>query len=67
MVFQRVIVLRISPSAELAFHPVAVAVTQFAFAAVKHRAGEVVAAFLEVAHALDLAAVRLVVDVREDV
>jgi hypothetical protein len=34
---------------------------------VKHRAGEVVAAFLEVAHALDLAAVGLVVDVREDV
>jgi hypothetical protein len=42
-----------SERAELVLHPVAVAVAQFAFAAVKHRAGEVVAAFLEVAHALE--------------
>jgi hypothetical protein len=36
---------------ELVFHPVAVTVAQLAFAAVERRAGEVVAALLEVAHA----------------
>jgi hypothetical protein len=49
--------------AELVLHPFAVAVAQLALVAVEHRAGEVVAAFLEVAHALDLAAIGLVVDV----
>ena len=53
--------------AELIFHPVAVAVTELAFAAVKRGAGEVVAVFLEVAHRYDLAPVGLVVDVGEDV
>ncbi len=53
--------------AELVFHPVAVAMAELAFAAVKRGTAEVVAAFLEVAHRFDLAAVRLVVDVVEDV
>jgi hypothetical protein len=40
---------------------------QLALAAVKDMAGQVVAAFLEVAHPLDLAPVRVVIDVGQDV
>jgi uncharacterized protein (DUF58 family) len=56
-----------SERAELVFHPVSVAVAQLAFATVERGPAEVVAAFLEVADRFDLASVRLVVDVVEDV
>lgn len=47
---------------ELVLHAVAVGLAQLALAAVEDVAGQVVAAFLKVAHALDVASVRLVVD-----
>ena len=53
--------------AELVFHSFSVGLPELAFAAVEDVAGEVVAAFLEVAHLFDLPPVGLAFDESEDV
>ncbi len=52
---------------EPVFHPLVVALIQLALLAVEDMTGEGVAAFLEVADALDMATVGVVIDIDEDV